>query len=73
MKTIEERVDILLREGIDRPKKWAAVHGYEEPMPPLEDYDERSRYEWIKLRDHHLAETTFLFDIIKELIKRIEK
>jgi hypothetical protein len=69
--SIEERVDILLREGIDKPKKWAAVHGYEEPVGDACDSDWEK--EWIRLRAHHLEETNFLFDMIRELAKRINK
>ncbi len=67
--SIAERVDILLREGIDKPKKWAAVHGYEEPTGPVEDWQK----EWERLRIHHLEETNFLFDLIRELTTRITK
>ena len=71
MKTIEDRVDILLREGVDKPKKWAAVHGYEEPVGDACDFDWEK--EWTRLRAHHLEETNFLFDVIRELAKRINK
>ncbi len=70
--TIEERVNILLSEGVDKPKKWAAVHGYEEPVWQTNDSHGWAK-EWRRLRDHHLEETNFLFDIIKELVKRINK
>jgi hypothetical protein len=68
--SIEERVDRLLKEGIDNPKKWAAVHGYEEPVGDACDFDWYE--EWKKLRNHHLEETNFLFDVIRELTKRIQ-
>lgn len=72
--TIEERVDILLREGVDKPKKWAAVHGYEEPSEDHLIYvGDFWGAEWERLRKHHLEETNFLFDIIRELVKRINK
>lgn len=69
MKTIQERVDILLREGIDKPKKWMAVHGYSEPVGDACDFD--WHIEWERLRKHHLEETNFLFDVIKELTARL--
>jgi hypothetical protein len=68
--SIEERVDRLLKEGVDNPKKWMSVHGYQEPNPSEMDfamwYDE-----WKRLREHHLEETAVLFDIIRELAKRV--
>lgn len=70
MKTIEERVDALLREGVDNPKKWAAVHGYEEPTWGTND-SHGWAVEYRKLREHHLEETKFLFDIIRELAIRL--
>jgi hypothetical protein len=70
--TIEERVNILLHEGVDKPKKWAAVHGYEEPTWGTNDSNGWAK-EYRKLREHHLEETNFLFDVIRELVKRINK
>jgi hypothetical protein len=68
--TIEERVDRLLKEGVNNPKKWMSIHGYKEPDISKMDmgmwYDE-----WKKLREHHLEETAVLFDIIRELTKRM--
>ena len=70
--TIEQRVDTLLEVGIDEHKKWMAVDRYREP-------DEYAKHErdgcfneacFDDLRDHHLEETGFLFDVIKELVKR---
>lgn len=67
---IAQRVEILLREGVDNPKKWAAVHGYEEPNQfTTMAYDWCA--EWQKLRDHHLVETKFLFDVIRELCEQV--
>lgn len=71
--SIEERVDILLREGVDKPKKWAAVHGYEEPDPKKINDAGTWHDEWYRLRSHHLEETNFLFNVIRELVKRINK
>lgn len=68
--TIEQRVDLLLREGVDHPEKWAAVHGYEDPTEPVVPNDPRAQIEWQRLRKHHLEETNFLFDVIRELVKR---
>lgn len=68
--TIEERVDRLLKEGVDNPKKWMPVHGYEEPTWGTND-SHGWAVEYKKLREHHLAETAALFDIIRELVKRM--
>lgn len=69
--SIAERVNILLKEGIENPKKWAKVHGYSEPVDISDTYDVRWYEEWEKLRVHHLEETYFLFDVIKELRTRL--
>ena len=70
-KTIEQRVDILLIEGVDNPKKWATVHGYKEPEAWMDRLKwEEWHDEWQRLRAHHLQETAFLFDVIRELVKR---
>ncbi len=68
--TIEQRVDLLIREGVDHPEKWATVHGYEDPEDPVVANDPRAQVEWQRLRSHHLEETNFLFDVIRELVKR---
>lgn len=69
--SIEERVNRLLKEGIENPKKWMSIHGYKEPDESEMDfgmwYDE-----WKRLREHHLEETGVLFDIISELVKRVK-
>lgn len=70
--TIEERVDRLLTEGVDNPKKWMPIHGYEEPTWHTNDSHGWAK-EWRRLRDHHIEETAALFDIIRELVKRINK
>jgi hypothetical protein len=69
--TIKDRVDILMREGTENPKKWAVVHGYSEPDDMQDSYDVRWYEEWERLRVHHLEETYFLFDVIKELRARL--
>jgi len=72
--TIQERVDRLLQHGVDNPKMWAAVHGYEEPEEwRVNLVDEGWRDEWERLRAHHLAETNFLFDVVRELKKRLDQ
>jgi hypothetical protein len=68
---VAQRVEILLREGIDNPKKWATVHGYEEPDMSKMDFG-MWHDEWKKLRVHHLAETNFLFDVIRELCEQVK-
>ena len=72
--TIEQRVDILLQEGVDNPKKWMAVHGYREP-DNYDKFDQDGHFNEVcfdVLRDHHLEETKFLFDIIRALAKRVK-
>jgi len=68
--TIEQRVDLLMREGVDHPERWAMVHGYEESEAIVGDDAWQTEY-W-RLRKHHLEETEFLFDVIRELIKRYD-
>lgn len=74
-KTLEERVDILLSVGTGEPKKWAKAHGYEEPSETKLELMTKDvlRAEWQRLRNHHIDETHFLFDIIGELVKRLNK
>ena len=67
--TIEQRVDLLIREGVDHPEKWATIHGYEEPEELPVGGDAWQEEYW-RLRKHHLEETNFLFDVIRELVKR---
>lgn len=67
---VAQRVEILLKEGVENPKKWAAVHGYDEPEMTKMDFA-MWHPEWQRLRDHHLAETKFLFDVIKEMREQI--
>lgn len=66
-----DRVDILLRAGVEHPKKWVAVSGYTEPQGEAVDFDWYN--EWQRLRDHHLKETSFLFEVIKDLARRIHE
>lgn len=65
--TVKDRVDRLLKHGIDNPKKWAAVHEYEEPLGSIDSWED----EWRRLRNHHLDETGFLFDMLKEMAHRL--
>ncbi len=69
--TIQERVDRLLREGVDNPQKWMPIHGYEEPEWQTNDSHGWAK-EYRKLHEHHLEETKILFDIIRELTSRIK-
>lgn len=69
--TIEQRVDLLMREGVDHPEKWATVHGYVEPEEAVVG-DDAWQDEYWRLRKHHLEETEFLFDVIRELVKRYD-
>lgn len=68
--SIAERVDRLLEHGVDSPKTWAKTHGYAEPdFVSLEDWE----LEYRKLRLHHLDETTFLFEMLRELSTRVSR
>lgn len=72
--TIAERVDLLLEHGVDNPKKWMPVHGYSEP-DNYDKFDQDGHFNEVcydTLRAHHLEETAALFDIIKELAKRVK-
>lgn len=75
---IAQRVEILLCEGVDNPKKWATVHGYEEPSDEEKEIWQSNEdcltlfKEWSSLREHHLTETKFLFDIIRELCEQVK-
>jgi hypothetical protein len=63
--SIDHRINALLEHGIENPKKWAAVHGYEQPvMMPLDA-------EWQRLRQHHLEETGFLFSMLGAMRTRM--
>ena len=73
--TIEQRVDILLREGVDCPQKWSAVERYFEP-DEYDKHDQDGHFNDVcfnVLRDHHFQETKFLLDVIRELISRVKK
>ena len=72
MKTPQERVDILLKEGLDKPSKWMSIPAYKEP-----EWGTNTSHGWAveyrKLHDHHVEETKVLFEIIGELVKRLSK
>ncbi len=69
--TIKDRVELLLEHGVDHPEKWATVHGYEEPLERhLLDREALDR-EWQLLREHHLEETNFLFDMLRAMVEKI--
>lgn len=70
--TIQQRVDLLLKEGVDKPEKWVAVKEYEGPAWHTNTSHGWAK-EWRGLFAHHQKETGFLFDVIRELISRIEK
>ncbi len=71
--SIDHRVDNLLKHGIENPKKWAAVHDYEEPN--LARLGGMAVSQWIEaydtLRAHHLEETNFLFSMLGAMKDRI--
>jgi hypothetical protein len=66
--TIEQCMDLLIREASITLRS-ATIHGCEEARS-REDVLKREADEWKRLRVHHLEETNFLFDIIRELVKR---
>ncbi len=69
--SIEHRVDSLLEHGIENPKKWAAVHGYKEPEIDATWTELDHHHEWVRLREHHLEETNFLFSMLDTMRNRI--
>lgn len=62
---ISKRVDKLLEVGIENPQEWLGIKRYVEP-------DEQEQ-KYVALLEHHAKETERLFEIIKELITRIQK
>lgn len=66
---VKERVDVLLEVGTVEPKKWMAVPGYKDP--DLAEIARSPMGSWQRLKDHHVAETTFLFEVIEELRRRL--
>jgi hypothetical protein len=72
--TIKKRVDLLLKHGVNEPKKWATVCSYKEPDLDSFDCDyDIMRQEWQRLHAHYLEETSFLFDMLRALVKRYEQ
>lgn len=65
--TIKQRADRFLEHGVNHPEKWAAVHDYKEPEGTVRSW----KKEYERLRKHHLEETYFLFDLLRELGYRI--
>ena len=65
--SIEERVDLLLKEGVDKPEKWLGVRKYE-----VNDFNPDWAAEWLSLSFHHHNETEMLFNILRELVKRLK-
>lgn len=64
--SISDRVDLMLKHGVDKPENWMPVRAYVEP-----NSNDRDRFE--SLKDHHQKETKFLFDAISELVQRLER
>ena len=73
--SIHDRVDILLKEGIDNPKKWIGISGYVEPSQyDMYDLNGNFYYHYYDLlKKHHLEETNHLFEIINELVSRLKE
>jgi hypothetical protein len=69
--SIDHRVNALLEHGIENPKKWAAVHGYEEPEIDATWTELDHHHEWVRLRQHHLEETNFLFSMLGAMRTRM--
>ena len=68
-RTIQERVDVLIKEGVEGISKWAIRHTYTEPEAVVGG--DAWSDEWQKLRKHHLEEIGFFLEVIGELRKRI--
>ncbi len=65
-----QRVEILLREGIDKPETWMGVKAYEAPTTPTSG--DVWAIEWERLHSHHLTECAFLRDVVKELCEQVK-
>lgn len=68
-KDIADHVNILLREGIDATDQWMTIKPFKAQTGVGGDFWEA---EYQMLNDHHVQETKFLFEVIKELIRRLE-
>ena len=75
MKSLKDRVDALLEVGTSHPQKWMPAHGYNEPIvsDSTDSIADSTNWEaeWRKLRNHHVTETEFLFDVVEELRVRL--
>lgn len=69
--TIGDRVDILLREGVDNPQAWMPLKAYDPDLTNCVGGDAWSE-EWARLSEHHYTETEFLLNVIRELVKRYD-
>jgi len=68
---IAQCVEILLREGVDKPETWMAVKPYVAQDTHCVGGDAWGA-EAAMLAKHHVKETTFLFEIIKELCEQVK-
>lgn len=68
-----QRVEVLLREGVEPTDAWMAVERWREPDKyDLYDADGRFNEVYYKdLHEHHLEECAFLRDVIKELREQV--
>lgn len=66
---IAQRVEILLREGIDNPETWMPLSKLDNESSPIGE--DAWAIEYKKLSTHHDVETKFLFEIIRELCEQV--
>lgn len=67
---VAQRVEILLKDGVDKPGKWMPLKAYKPNLADCVGGDAWSA-EWEKLSKHHDEETTFLLDVIREMREQI--
>lgn len=65
--TTKERVDLMLKHGVNHPEKWMPIHGYNAPKGTVRSW----KKEYQRLMTHHLDETGVLFDLIGAMINRL--
>ncbi len=71
-KTNSQRVDIILKEGVDHPENWSRIKRYVDiysRKEPLSDW----HHEFMMLHQHHTEEMSFLLELIVEMRERLLK
>ena len=63
-----QRVEILLKEGVDQPDNWYGIKEFQQSAGSGGDFWEAENN---RLYRHHVAETEFLLDIIRELREQV--